>query len=104
MKYSGDEQLATWKKEMNYEEVKEEMMNDPILNRLCSPVGKQENCNTQTLQRVIVTPNIEPTEETLDMSCFLSAVDKEEEDEEIPELVEDEAMEMESVDDEELLA
>lgn len=51
-----------------------------------------------------MTPNIEPTEETLDMSCFLSGADKEEEDEEIPELVEDEEMEMESVDDEELLA
>lgn len=48
-----------------------------------------------------MTPNIEPTEETLDMSCFLSGADKEEE---IPELVEDEEMEMESADDEELLA
>lgn len=38
MKCRGDEQLNAWKKEMNYEEVKEEMMNDPALNRLCSPV------------------------------------------------------------------
>lgn len=47
---------------------------------------------------MIETPNIQPTEETLDMSCFLPAAEKEEmeEEEEVPELVD--------VDDEELLA
>ena len=50
--------------------------------------------------RTLVTPNIKPVEEELDMSCFLSAADKEEseeEEEEVPELVdadeaEDEAL------------
>ena len=60
---------------------------------------------------MIVTPNIQPTEETLDMSCFLSAADREdeeedeeemeEEEEEVPELVE---MDEEEMDDEALLA
>ena len=59
---------------------------------------------------MIVTPNIQPTEETLDMSCFLSAADREEEDEEmeeeeeeeeIPELME---MDEDELDDEALLA
>ena len=27
------------------------------------------------MKRVFITPNIQPTEETLDMYCFLSAVD-----------------------------
>lgn len=49
------------------------------------------------MKRVIVTPNVEVTEETLDMSCFLSGVDREISDEEIPELVDEE----EAVDDEE---
>ena len=60
---------------------------------------------------MIVTPNIQPTEETLDMSCFLSAADREdeeedeeemeeEEEEEVPELVEMD----EDMDDEALLA
>ena len=66
------------------------------------------------MKRVFITPNIQPTEETLDMSCFLSAVDKE--DEEVPELVEGDEMDEEDemdeddedlpdeMDDEELLA
>ena len=36
------------------------------------------------MKRVFITPNIQPTEETLDMSCFLSGVDKEEEEEIVP--------------------
>ena len=56
---------------------------------------------------MIVTPNIQPTEETLDMSCFLSAADREEdedeemEEEEVPELME---MDEDELDDEALLA
>ena len=58
---------------------------------------------------MIVTPNIQPTEETLDMSCFLSAADREDDEEEeemeeeegIPELVD---MDEEELDDEALLA
>ena len=60
------------------------------------------------MKRVFITPNIQPTEETLDMSCFLSAVDKEDEDEEVPELVEGDEMDEDDIpdkmDDEELLA
>ena len=35
---SDDEIIKEWKKEMKYEEVKEEMMKDSMLQRLCSPV------------------------------------------------------------------
>ena len=35
---SDDEIIKEWKNEMKYEEVKEEMMNDSMLQRLCLPV------------------------------------------------------------------
>lgn len=35
---SNDEIIKEWKKEMKYEEVKEEMMKDSMLQRLCLPV------------------------------------------------------------------
>lgn len=54
------------------------------------------------MKRVFVTPNIQPTEEALDMSCFLSAADKGEDDEEeVPELVDGDEMEEEEEMDEE---
>ena len=55
------------------------------------------------MPRTIVTPNIEPVEDELDMSCFLPPADKddseeEEDEEEVPELVD-----ADEVEDEELL-
>ena len=54
------------------------------------------------MPRTLVTPNIKPVEEELDMSCFLSAADKEEseeeeESEEVPELVDDDEVEDEAL-------
>lgn len=106
MRYRSEEQLQAWKSEMGYEEVKQKMMEDPALNRYCLPVGEDEGNDVQTLKRVIVTPNIQPTEETLDMSCFLPAADKMDEDEEEMEEEdgEEEVPDLVDVEDEELLA
>lgn len=53
------------------------------------------------MPRTLVTPNIKPVEEELDMSCFLSAADKEEseeeEEEEVPELVDADEVEDEAL-------
>lgn len=49
------------------------------------------------MPRTLVTPNIKPVEEELDMSCFLSAADKEESEEDIPELVDADEVEDEAL-------
>ena len=54
------------------------------------------------MPRTLVTPNIKPVEEELDMSSFLSAADKEEseeeeESEEVPELVDADEVEDEAL-------
>ncbi|KAK8830508.1 hypothetical protein WA577_004240 [Blastocystis sp. JDR] len=84
--------VSEWKKAMGYAAVKKNMMGDEALGRLCSPV----------MPRTLVTPNIKPVEEELDMSCFLSAADKEEseeeeEEEEVPELVDADEVEDEAL-------
>ena len=38
MRSSSKEQLKAWKKEMGYEQVKQAMMTDSMLDRVCSPV------------------------------------------------------------------
>ena len=45
------------------------------------------------MPRTLVTPNIKPVEEELDMSCFLSAA----ESEEVPELVDADEVEDEAL-------